>query len=102
MLTGAFALAAGYGFMVDPSGKGVGISTDYLNETAPFKDYLIPGIILFVVNGVLSCLIAVWTILKYHYHPVFISLQGCIYVGWIAVQLTMVKIFHPLHAIIAE
>jgi len=41
------ALAAGYSFIVEPSGKGVGISTDYLKPTAPFKNYLIPGIVFF-------------------------------------------------------
>jgi hypothetical protein len=96
------ALAAGYSFIVEPSGKGLGITTEYLKPSAPFKDYLIPGIVLFVVNGVLSSIIAVLASIKQKHYRVFIVMQGCILAGWIAVQLTMVTVFHPLHAIIAS
>jgi hypothetical protein len=41
------ALAAGYSFIVEPSGKDLGIITGYLWQSAPFKDYFIPGLILF-------------------------------------------------------
>jgi hypothetical protein len=101
-LLGMAALAAGYSFIVEPSGQGVGISTDYLRETAPFKNFLIPGIVLFTVNGVLSCIIAVLAIKKRKYYALLILMQGCIYIGWISIQLTMVKVFHPLHAIVAS
>src|SRR5215203_687695 len=84
------ALAAGYSFMVETSGNGVGISTDYLRPTAPFSNYLIPGIVLFAFNGVLSAVVAVFAIKKMHLYPLFILMQGCIYMGWIAIQLTMV------------
>lgn len=96
------ALAAGYSFIIDPSGKGLGIATAYLRPSAPFDDYLIPGIILFTVIGVLSSLIAVLAILKVKHYPLLFVLQGCILVGWIAIQLTMVSAFHPLHLIIAS
>jgi hypothetical protein len=74
-ITSLNALAAGYSFMVEPSGEGLGITTDYLKPSAPFTNYFIPGIILFSLNGVLC--------------------------GVIAVQLTMVRSFHPLHLIIS-
>jgi 2-hydroxy-6-oxonona-2,4-dienedioate hydrolase len=96
------ALAAGYSFIVEPSGKGVGISTDYLRTTAPFKNYLIPGIVLFTVNGILSVIIAVSAIKKVKHYTLLVLIQGCIFVGWIAIQLTMVTLFHPLHAIVAS
>jgi len=94
------ALAAGYSFIVEPSGKGLGISPAYLKPTAPFKDYLIPGIVLFTVNGVISVFIAILTIIKAKHYSLFIIMQGCMYVGWIFIQLTMVKTFHPFHAIV--
>jgi hypothetical protein len=96
------ALAAGYSFIVEPSGKGLGISTDYLRRTAPFKNYLIPGIVLFAVNGILSAIIAVLAIKKVRHYTLLVLMQGCIYVGWIAIQVTMVTLFHPLHAIVAS
>lgn len=40
-VTGLNALAAGYGFVADPSGKGLGMTTDYL-RFSPFANFLIP------------------------------------------------------------
>lgn len=94
------ALAAGYSFISDPSGKGLGIATTYLKPSAPFRNYLIPGIILFGVIGVGSCVVAVLTIVRYRHYPLLLSLHGCVLMGWIAVQLTMVTNLHPLHIIV--
>lgn len=94
------ALAAGYSFITDPSGEGLGITTDYLKPSAPFDSYLIPGIILCSVIGIVSSIIAVLAMAKKAHYPFLILTQGCILVGWIAVQLMMVTTFHPLHLII--
>ncbi|MFL5740404.1 MAG: hypothetical protein ACJ75B_09325 [Flavisolibacter sp.] len=94
------ALAAGYSFITDPSGKGLGITTDYLKSSTPFDNYFIPGIVLFVVIGIMSSVIAVFAMAKREHYPFLILTQGCILVGWIAIQLMMVTTFHPLHLII--
>lgn len=96
------ALAAGYSFISEPSGSDIGITTDYLKPTAPFRDYFIPGIILFTVIGIGSSITAVLGIVKVRRFPLLIILQGCILVGWTAIQLTMVTTYHPLHLIIAS
>ena len=95
------AMAAGYSFIADPSGKGLGITTDYLRTSAPFKDYFIPGLALFILNGILSLVVAVLAIVKHKGYPLFISLQGGVFALWIIIQLLMVESFHPLHAIVA-
>ncbi|RYZ26665.1 MAG: hypothetical protein EOO10_14950 [Chitinophagaceae bacterium] len=95
------ALAARYSFITDPSGNGLGITINYLRPSAPFEDYFIPGIVLLVVNGVLSLMVAALAIAQQKHYPTLIFLQGAILVGWIGVQLTMVTTFHPLHVIIA-
>jgi hypothetical protein len=94
------ALTAGYSFIADPSGKGLGISTGYLKPSAPFDNYLIPGIVLFVVIGMVSSIIGVLAIARKGPYPVLILIQGGIFAGWIAIQLMMVTTFHPLHLII--
>jgi hypothetical protein len=94
------ALAAGYSFISDPSGNGLGISTDYLKASAPFDNYLIPGVVLFLVLGILSSIIAFFAISKKLHYPIFILLQGGIIVGWIIIQLMMVTTFHLLHLVI--
>jgi len=49
-INGASALLGGYMLMKDPSGLEIGLKTEYLAQT-PFQNFLIPGIVLFVFNG---------------------------------------------------
>ena len=89
-LTGVSALVAGYSFMADPSGKGIRISTEYL-QYSPFRNFLIPGIILFVTIGVWSMLTAVAAIMKRKCYPGMVLVQGCILSGWILIQIFLVR-----------
>lgn len=66
------ALAAGYSFLTTPSGKGLGVTTKYLRSSAPFKNYFIPGFVLFIVNGVFSLFVAALAMAKVRSYPVFI------------------------------
>jgi hypothetical protein len=94
------ALAAGYSFITDPSGNGLGISTTYLEPSAPFDTYFIPGLVLFCVIGVWGAAVAVMAFTQSRHYPFLVFAQGCILVGWIVIQLLMVTIFHPLHLVI--
>ncbi|MGZ5285968.1 MAG: hypothetical protein ACXWB9_02235 [Flavisolibacter sp.] len=94
------ALAAGYAFMNDPSGNELGIGPDYLKPSAIFDDYLVPGISLFIINGIGSIIVLIMAWRKIHGFAFWIFLQGTVYVLWIIVQLTMVVSFHLLHFII--
>jgi hypothetical protein len=71
------ALAAGYSFIKDPSGNGLRITTDYLKSSAPFDNYLIPGVVLFILIGIISSIIAVLAIAKKRHYPFFILVQRC-------------------------
>ena len=68
-------------------------------EHSPFKDYLLPGIILLVFNGLFSLVIFLLTLLKYRNFPVLVIFQGGILTIWITVQVIMLQSFHALHAI---
>ncbi|HEX8279124.1 MAG TPA: hypothetical protein VF540_10540, partial [Segetibacter sp.] len=59
-----------------------------------------PGIVLFIVIGIVSSIIAVLAMAKKAHYPFLILAQGCTLVGWIAIQLMMVTTFHALHLII--
>ena len=95
------ALAAGYSFIIEPSGAGIGISLDYLRQSAPFRDYFIPGLILFSLIGIGGMFIAIMTMVHQSKYPTMLLLYGCLLIGWIAIQLLLVKSFHVLHLIIA-
>jgi hypothetical protein len=53
LVNGLGALYGGFLLMVDPSGSKMQMPLSYL-EHSPFSNYLIPGIILFIVNGLFS------------------------------------------------
>jgi hypothetical protein len=96
LLTGLNAVVAGLLFMVLPDGSGMGMNTDYL-EPSPFSSYFIPGLILFFVNGVMNLLAAVHTLKKGKFYPQWILLQGLLLLGWIGIQVVLVRDFNFLH-----
>lgn len=98
LFTGINALVAGVLFMLDPSGKKMGMSTAYLSDSV-FSTFFIPGCILFLVNGVLAVLTAVLTIAEQKYYPYFIGAQGCLLSGWIIIQVILIHDFNFLHAL---
>jgi hypothetical protein len=91
------ALAAGYGFMADPSGRGLGMTTDYIQHS-PFNSFLIPGIVLFIVNGICSMITAVIAIRQGRHYQDLIFAQGAVLTGWIVIQVLMVRDFNRMHA----
>jgi hypothetical protein len=97
-LTGINAIIAGLLFIIDPSGQKMGMSTSYLSHS-PFSTFIIPGIILFVVNGLLNIVVAIYCLNKYKYYPILIIIQGLMLSGWIIIQVLLVKDFNTLHLI---
>ena len=49
LFVGIGAVAGGLGVILDPSGESLGVSVDLLINS-PFKNFLIPGIVLFTVS----------------------------------------------------
>ena len=94
------ALAAGYSFITDPSGNGIGINTDYIDRS-PFVNFLVPGILLFVFNGLLNIISTVAAVRKARIYPLLIFSQGAILTVWIIVQLMMVTSVHLLHFVMS-
>jgi hypothetical protein len=94
--TGVNAIIAGILFMIDTTGSKMGMSTSYLSN-APFANFLIPGITLFVVNGLMNVLTAILTLRNYKHFPNLIILQGLLLYGWIIMQVFWVRDFNGLH-----
>ena len=98
ILTGFNALAAGFSFMGDPSGSGMGMTTDYL-EYSPFQNFFFPGLLLFTTIGVFSLIVAFLTIKDFFCYKLLLILQGCILTGWIFIQVLLVRDLNFLHII---
>ncbi|GCC51771.1 hypothetical protein SanaruYs_20000 [Chryseotalea sanaruensis] len=96
LLTGINGIIAGILFIVDPTGKKMGMSTSYLSNS-PFLNYLIPGITLLIVNGLMNVIVAILTIRKRKYYASLIIVQGLLLSGWIIIQVILVRDFNGLH-----
>ena len=93
------ALWAGYSFMTDSTGGGLQISTTKL-QFSPFRNFFIPGLILVSFIGLLSLLAAVFTIFRFKYHTRLIIYQSVILIGWITVQMIMLREINFLHILL--
>ena len=96
LINGLSALAGGFGLIADPSGASLGWSTEML-DPSPFENFLIPGIFLFVGNGLTSICIAVMTVKRMSHYAMFILFQGVFLCSWIVIQMVMLQFYHYLH-----
>ena len=82
--------------ITDPTGKAIQIPIELL-EVTPFNDYLIPGIILFLSIGVLSIVVAIFTIKRTIHYPLFIVIQGWVLFSWLTIELILnSEFFNPI------
>ena len=94
---GVSAGFGGLGLIIDPSGKTMQLPFDFLEHT-PFNDFLIPGIILFTVNGLFNFFAGILGIMKKKIFAFLTLLCGIGLTGWITVQIILIKSFYaPLH-----
>ncbi|MDP1802945.1 MAG: hypothetical protein Q8L81_16405 [Bacteroidota bacterium] len=100
LLVALNALVAGYLFISDPSGSKLQIPVTWLQHS-PFKDFLIPGIVLFTVNGILNIVAAIFAIFKWKNWPKMIYIQGLLLTSWIIIQIIMLQDLNFLHYILA-
>lgn len=99
LLFNAFgAIYGGWNFIASPDGSSMQMSTDWL-KNSPFHSFLIPGIILFVVNGLFSLGVFVSVLVKYRHSPLLVMMQGAILSGWIVIQIIMLRTVVSLHLI---
>jgi len=91
---GISALPAGIMMIVDPSGISIKLPLELLEHT-PFNDFLIPGIILGLFNGVLSLLVAILVLRKHRLQSWLVLFQGTVLTIWLTVEVLM-GIFYSL------
>lgn len=87
------ALFGGYFLISDPSGESMEIPFQLLDKT-PFNNFLIPGIILFTVIGLMSLIIAYITLKRGTLYPLLILIQGIILGIWLTAELSFDRAFY--------
>lgn len=98
LFNGIGALYGGWSLMVYPDGSGMKMSTDLLQHS-PFTDFFIPGLVLFIMNGLLSLLVTGLVLSSYSRYAFAVLLEGMILIGWLMIQMSMLRTIVPLHFI---
>jgi len=92
---GLGGVAGGVGLVTEPSGANLGLPLELLSES-PFSDYLIPGIVLFVVIGVGSLTGGALSFLRYRYAGQIAAALGAFLIMWIVAQVWWIGLSHWL------
>jgi hypothetical protein len=87
---GLSSFAGSVPLILDPSGGMLKMPLSLLDHS-PFRNFLIPGLILFMLNGVLSLVIAIPVVRKTRNSGPWVALQGCVILGWITVQVILIR-----------
>lgn len=95
---GLSGIAGGVALITDPSGNVIAMPVSML-AYSPFTNFLIPGLLLFTLNGLSSLLIAWATIRKKAKYPLLITGQGITSLIWIVTQVFMIRAVVSLHYI---
>ncbi len=89
------ALPAGYLFFIEPDGSKMGMTLSVL-EGSPFRDFLIPGIFLFTVNGVFNLISSFLSFFGYRYSFAAGIILGLSLIVWVSVQVYSIGLTHFL------
>ena len=87
---GLGAVYGGVNLISDPTGWKIGLHTGML-KYSPFKDFLIPGIILFFVLGLGSLFTCAMATLRTARYPLWVIFFGFAIAIWISVQMLMLR-----------
>ena len=111
-LLGSGAIFGGGVLIASPSGKLFGMPL-FLLEHSPFHDFLIPGIILFMVLGIVPIVVTIALIKKpvsefaqffNCYKDMYWAWTYCIYIAfaliiWIQAEMTFLRAVHWSHSL---
>jgi hypothetical protein len=98
ILVGAGAIPAGLSMLARPDGSGLGLPI-HLLEASPFETFLIPGLVLLIVNGILQLGGAVASFRKHRKAGRLGMALGLLLICWILVQMAMIREAGLLHFI---
>ena len=101
LFNGIGAIYGGLNLIIHPDGHSIQLSSEWLKHT-PFQDYLIPGIVLLIANGLFSILAFIFLLFNHRKYPWLVTAQGIILAGWIVIQMLMIQTVYFLHIILGS
>jgi hypothetical protein len=87
------ALIGGGAFLLRPDGSLIQADPSWLAHS-PFRTYLIPGLILFVMVGLANVAAAVVAWRRAPWAGWFTAAVGAILMGWIVGEFLLVRLYH--------
>jgi hypothetical protein len=81
-----------------PDGAILQLPAELLHDT-PFKDFLVPGIVLAGVVGGINLLAVFFNLQRHPARYNWAIAGGVAIIGWILVQLLLINTFHPLQVL---
>jgi len=97
---GIGAIYGGGSLMIHPDGSGLRLDPALLTHS-PFRDFIIPGLVLFVVNGLCSLVIMLLSATHYRGYDRYTTLQGVLLLGWLAIQIVLIRTLDIMHMVMA-
>jgi hypothetical protein len=82
---GALGIIGGVSMIIEPSGSWLGLNIEQLS-ISPFKNYLIPGILLTTVIGLDSFILAYFAFRNFAFSAPLMVLQGIILLVWLTIE----------------
>jgi hypothetical protein len=76
--------------LTDPHGQPWQMPQSFLAHS-PFHSYLIPGIVLLVMDGLMSMFVCVLVLRRRRGYGLWIAFQGCVLFGWLAVECMVLR-----------
>ncbi|USB33404.1 hypothetical protein [Paenibacillus sp. YPG26] len=112
LILGIGALFGGASLMIDPTGALLGMSLSMLDRS-PFPNYLIPGVMLLAVLGIMPIIISLGLIIRWKwrladklnvFHNMHWSWSFSLYSGfaliiWIAIQVYIINACSIIHLV---
>jgi len=88
------AMYGGSSLIYDPTGDFLQLPIELL-ESSPFSNFIIPGIILFTVNGLFNLFVGILGIRKNAMFPSMTIACGLLLTAWLTIQIVIIKDFYP-------
>lgn len=98
LFNGIGAVYGGVNLMLHPDGSSIQLSEEWL-KTTPFHNYFIPGVILFIANGLGSFIAFSFVLIRHRNDAWLVMAQGAILTGWIIIQILLIQTVYFLHFI---
>jgi len=90
------AIAGSVPMISSPHGEPLRLPQTLLQHS-PFGSYLVPGIILLLANGLLAIWVLCLTLAQFRRHGLWMTLQGCVLFGWLAIECIMLRFVVWIH-----